>query len=361
MSDDPTPPTKPKGSDYFKSAWAWAGIIFTSLGAVNNAFKDVEPTWLKEVRPFGPLVLLAGILLITKASYSYSKAWVKYVYAKFLRDISAILSKPVAECKSAETLHCPALTEVQKLHQPFELITKAIVEKGPQAEERLFALARGFHDINEAYRDHMAENKDGSFDDANIRKPFLEQLCSRLAKIFQEAWHIDDAVVSIKRAFKDDNGPRPKRVFTYARSRACPERDGVGKMNYALDHNTAFQTAATRAHNSRFYFHSNDLRKHENYRNERETKGDDWTRYYLSTIVVPIQCKAGTTEERELIGFLTIDSSRTGVFNTESHLYVMAAVADQLFNYFRITDAIQASDQAATSGRKKLRDKGKPS
>lgn len=358
-----SPIGRPKISDYLKIAWGWVGILLTLLGGLNNAFKDIEPEWLKTLRAYqiGPIVLILGGVFIAKAAWKYANDWGRYVYARLIHDLSQQETTTNIVEAQVGTQHCGVLPEVQKLEQRLALITTSIAENGPLAEERLFALARGFHDINEAYRDHMAKCSKATMDDGSIRKPFLEKLCGRLAKIFHEAWHIDDAVVTIKRAFKDDDGTRPKRVFTYARSQQCPERDVAGRVNYALDNNTAFQTAATQAHNSRFYFHNNDLRNDPNYRNEREVMGDDWKRYYLSTIVVPIQCKKNDNDDRELIGFLTVDSLHTGVFNTEAHLYVMAAVADQLFNYFRITDEIQASNQAATSGRKKTRDKGKPS
>lgn len=337
------PLQRPKASEQFRNWWLLGSILLAVLGGVSNVFKDSAA--LKEFHAWhgGTIVLIAAAISLLIPTILFCLAWWRYCKASLCVKLTTFLQKELVTHDSCTSLS--RMTELNSRIDSIDTLLKGISEAlqkpGTSAEGQLYAVTRGFHDLNEAYRDHMTSGWDQGFDDASVRKPFLEKICGRTAQIFQEAWQIDDVVITIKRAFKEA-GSTPQKVFTFARSRPCPNRDGDGQMHYTIASNTAFLTASTEAHtNGRFFFHSNDLRLDPNYRNERGNRHENWSDFYIATMVVPIQRNDRGTNTRELFGFLTIDSLHAGSFNRESHLFLLGAIADQLSNYFWITDGRQ--------------------
>lgn len=341
------PPEPPEFRALLKRWWFWVGFVFTVLSFIHNTVKwtpSSEPEWYRDFRKnnIGFYVFIAAGAVWLVPLGIYFVRWIKYRRMLGKLVLKQTISTSLQDffgSDGARNSICNVGIRLDKLGPDLVKIFEAMQCIGPKAEERLFAVTRGIHDINESYRNHMMSHREKGFDDLADRRPFLEQLCARAAKIFSEAWQISNVVVTVKRTLKDKAGEQQMSVFTFARSCVCEQRDGDGKMNYAIEKNTAFGTASTKAQNGRYCYFSNDLRKEKNYRNERRDRGEKWEELYLSTIVVPIQCLAAQTGARdELMGFLTVDSLQTEAFNETGHLYLLAALADQLFNYFWLTD-----------------------
>ena len=127
------------------------------------------------------------------------------------------------------------------------------------------------------------------------------------------------------------------RVFcaTYQRSEENCERDAWSPKEFEVKTglNTAFDRALIYAPAKISHFHSPDLTKEKDYRNQR----DNWSHIYQSAIVVPIRCidhsKVGTKNESDDLGFLCIDTLSTNRLNDTWHIELMASFADQMYNF----------------------------
>jgi hypothetical protein len=112
-------------------------------------------------------------------------------------------------------------------------------------------------------------------------------------------------------------------------------RDGdFGAKKYYIKENTAFLKALDNKNIGISYFHSYDLRKipPDKYSNKR----GNWNELYWSTIVVPIKGlmkNERNLDESNLIGFLAVDTKSANYLNNSTHVRLLSAMADQMYNY----------------------------
>jgi hypothetical protein len=201
------------------------------------------------------------------------------------------------------------------------------------------------HNINHTYRDVLSAafgeqvvNTDADSGQKSERATVMVA-CQKIASIFS-AITLRECTVTVKLINKN-----PNNVWvcqTYARSDLNSVRDQNRLMNFSINtgENTAFDSALALAPCGISHFFSADLSKMKKdglYRNQR----DDFERYYRSALVVPIRCrdnqKAGQPGASNDIGFLCVDTLSTNRLNDRYHLALLAALADQLYNYLSLT------------------------
>lgn len=201
------------------------------------------------------------------------------------------------------------------------------------------------HKINHDYRDVLSKVFGGKqpITDPEARiveleRATLQAVCQSTAKIFNSFTHAD-CMVTVKLIDKDGDGRLS--CGTYARSQSNCERDRVEPSSFAINagQNTAFDEAIRFSPGRISHFHSydlTDLQKTDDYRNQRP----NWERYYKSAIVVPIRYlnpqRAGMPDASDDIGFLCVDTKSTYRLNDEHHLHLLAALADQMYNFMSL-------------------------
>lgn len=208
-------------------------------------------------------------------------------------------------------------------------------------------IAQIFHNINETYRNAIYElfgkNVSSTTKKELLTKETktLEEICQLIGRIFNKVTSAE-CIVTVKLVCQCESGSGKKFAETYARNLATPERDNGIRNKYDIGNgeNTAFDKAVERSPNGEpSNFLSNNLkimRENEEYKNQRQ----DFLNHYQSTIVVPIRKvnkeKTGTENEFYTIGYLTVDSKSTDVFE-KYHVYVLSALAYQMCIFFSFT------------------------
>lgn len=209
----------------------------------------------------------------------------------------------------------------------------------------LRSMARLFYEINEIYKSKLQESFFGSSPLTNpgdliaTEKLVLRSVCHRIENIFSSA--IDrQCMVTVKLVLEKD-----EKIFaqTYVRSQELCPRDNPERTLFEVKtgQNRAFDAALMpRADGRPAHFFSADLSKlthsDSDYSNERQ----HYISYYKSVLVVPIQGErsAGGAKptEPDLLGYLCVDTLSTHRLNDRYHLYMLAALSHQMYNFMSL-------------------------
>jgi hypothetical protein len=202
-------------------------------------------------------------------------------------------------------------------------------------------LIKILHRVNHDYRDMLSgafKNQPHDFTRSQYfdflkrgEKTTLKSVCQKVAKIYTAFTH-SDCTVTVKLITQVDG---KSFCATHERSEELCPRDIGQPRQFELNTgaNTAFDKALMFANGMISHFHSDDLTKENAYRNQR----DHWSDFYKNTIVVPIRSvdftKLGTKDASSEIGFLSVDTLSTNRLNNTWHLELLAAFADQMYNF----------------------------
>ena len=204
---------------------------------------------------------------------------------------------------------------------------------------KLKEVANSFREINSIYRDRLFSAFHGENPVTNrkllvdIEKSTIVSVCQRVVQIFSKITG-KSCVVTVKLLTKEKKDKW--YVTSYARSENDSERDKTKPNRFEVNtgQNTAFDEALmpdTTGHITHFF--SGDLKKHKHYINQRP----HWEKYYQSAIVVPIRCMGVEGKSvREDIGFLCVDTNSRNRLNNNHHVTMMAALADQMYNFMSL-------------------------
>jgi len=201
---------------------------------------------------------------------------------------------------------------------------------------------RFIHDINHEYRNILNETFGVALQNSEPIDPILvtrereiiETVCNRIALIYAGLTS-RPCIVTVKVITKENGS---SFCHTYARSEPKCRRDRDGGPDvYAIGHgeNTAFEVALNSDPSGISHFFGGDLpkmKKQNRYRNQR----DNFEKYYKSTIVVPIRSQSCQQREANNRGFLCVDTLSTHCLNDGYHVELLAAFADQMYNFFSL-------------------------
>lgn len=198
-------------------------------------------------------------------------------------------------------------------------------------------IAWNFKAINTIYRDALTECFAGNspMSDKSLLMPIEKQtiiaICQRIAQIYSKIIS-KDCMVTVKVLTREEN-----RLYatTYGRSLSNCDRDTTEPTKFAVNEgmNTAFDKGLMKDSSGGIpHFYSADLTKHKNYRNERQ----DYLDCYKSALLVPIRKVATRNHQGEDIGFLSVDTKSRNRLNNEHHLVMLAALSDQMYNFFSL-------------------------
>lgn len=206
----------------------------------------------------------------------------------------------------------------------------------------LRGLSEVFYEINQIYRDKLRElfcSESPVTDPENLlaeEELALKGVCQRVENIFSRVLN-RNCMVTVK-LVTTENG----KCFahTYVRSQELCLRDNPERVKYVVGsgENTGFDEAlAKRSDGLPPHFFSADLKPHSGgYSNQRQ----HFDRHYRSTIVVPIRGvnkgKESTAGEFDLIGFLCVDTMSINRLNNGYHLFMLAALANQMYNFMSL-------------------------
>ncbi|MCX6376780.1 MAG: hypothetical protein NTU88_12240 [Armatimonadetes bacterium] len=180
------------------------------------------------------------------------------------------------------------------------------------------------HQVAHSFRDKLIEVvHDQSVDEAffvgelDLVKSIFDRMtggnCAACIKVFIES---------------EDDEPTLKTLCRDTRSQA-----DRGLMDMSLEFKVSKNTAFNVIMNGgKRWFASNDLTEEGNYLNDTP----HFEKHYTSAIVVPIRSKWDNNYYHD--GFLAVDSLQPGVFDTDNHPYLLAAIGDLLqpmLSYYR--------------------------
>jgi hypothetical protein len=198
-------------------------------------------------------------------------------------------------------------------------------------------LTYNLHRINHIYRDILSKNFSSGAE--QIKKKLVKDEMDTMKSICQNIMTIysglikKKCVVTIKFINKDGNGR--SYCETYVRSEDnCPRDNETPRIfEVGTGHNTAFDRALQpRSSKKCSYFYSPDLTIERAYSNERQHYSD----HYRSVVVVPIRFygeRPVFVLNNDDLGFLCVDTASTYRLNEGAHVELLAAFADQLYNF----------------------------
>ncbi|MBF0555506.1 MAG: hypothetical protein HQK96_13275 [Nitrospirae bacterium] len=171
----------------------------------------------------------------------------------------------------------------------------------------------------------------------NCEGETIHSVCEKIEKIYFSLTG-KPCLVTVKLIRpKDEKGDTYCEI--YARSETNCRRDDLGKKLFEVsEENTVFHKALQRRgmNEDCSHFHSEDLTKEDNYRNERQ----NWKNFYKSTIVVPIRYHPKQELRKKVIpddlGFLCVDTRSTNRLKKGAHVQILAALADQMYNFLSL-------------------------
>lgn len=215
--------------------------------------------------------------------------------------------------------------------------------------QRLRRCAPELHDINHLYRDTLfnlcSRRRLGRKEPPRTQEELfrlevdvLRQVCQKIANIF---WHVTGrkCVVTVKLVIQKHD--LSMGCFTWAGSDRPEERKEPEARLSTIDeeHNPGFFEALKLRRGYFSYFHGADLRRlaAENlFRSDRPS----WESFYASSIVVPIRHveRGGLPDENvcDNIGLLCVDTESPNRLNPTYHVQLLAAFADQMYNFMNI-------------------------
>ena len=208
-------------------------------------------------------------------------------------------------------------------------------------ENRAFReCVKALHRINHDYRDtlcaifrHTGHKPDLQHRDyaTESERKTVKSVCQKIAKIYTGLTH-SDCTVTVKLVTRLGE---KMMCETYERSEENCRRDAgpIRQFEINTGANTAFDKAIMYTSEATSHFHSSDLMAENSYRNQR----DHWADYYRSCIVVPIRSvyldKIGSKDYSDDIGFLCVDTMSTYRLNNTWNVELLAAFADQMYNF----------------------------
>ena len=166
-------------------------------------------------------------------------------------------------------------------------------------------------------------------------KETLGSVCQRISKIYTMAIG-RPCLVTIKLVGKSDDG---LYVQTYVRSESQCLRDQTMPNKFILNtnQNTCYDDATLPGVGAKpSHYFSPNLRDDENYNSQRLKH----LQYYKSILVVPIRGELSRPDSLEkvtdLVGFLAVDTMSTNRLNSTYHLYMLAALSHQIYNFISL-------------------------
>lgn len=203
-------------------------------------------------------------------------------------------------------------------------------------------MAKYIHEINHDYRNALRDmfvkgattiNRDNLM---LAEAETIKSVCQKIGKIYSRLIG-KECTVTVKLITEENK--KTSYCTTYARSELNSDRDSTSPSNFEIGtgKNLAFDTALRYSPISLSYFFSADLpkdHKEGRYTNERQ----HFNKFYKSAIVVPIRCiPKNKNEKSDDIGFLSIDTMSRNRLNNTFHHVLLAAFADQMYNFFGLT------------------------
>lgn len=202
-------------------------------------------------------------------------------------------------------------------------------------------MAKLFYEINEIYKKKLQESFFGNnpitkaSDLIASEQLVLRSVCQRIENIFSRA--IDRQCMVTVKLVTDTDGKLAAQ--TYIRSQELCLRDNPTREFFEVGTgaNTAFDQARMPTANGRPpHYYSADLEKQPGYSNERQHH----LRWYKSVLVVPIQgervSQSGQPVTPDLVGYLCVDTLSTNRLNDRYHLYMLSALAHQMYNFMSL-------------------------
>lgn len=188
------------------------------------------------------------------------------------------------------------------------------------------------HEINHLYRNKLYEmfhSSDPVYDSKELlrhEKKVLKAVCERIARLFT-ALIGRECTATIKIITKENNGKTFCHTYVRSIEQSARDTNPPEKFEIGTGKNTAFDKALLKSLDKPSHFFSPDLSKEKDYANQRS----NYQKFYMSTIVVPIRhC---SPESEDVMGYLCIDSLAKNRLNDKEHLQLLAAFADQIYNF----------------------------
>lgn len=205
----------------------------------------------------------------------------------------------------------------------------------------LRGLSEVFYEINLIYKNTLYQLFSGS---APVTNPtdllteeerVLRSVCQRIENIFASVIG-RNCMVTVKLITKENS---KYYAHTYVRSQELSKRDSSEKLKFVVgtgDNNGFDKALSNRSDGLPLHFYSPDLQKDTDYSNQRQ----HYYRHYRSTLVVPIcgenKGKEGTPDQFDRVGFLCVDTLSTNRLNNRYHLYMLSALANQMYNFMSL-------------------------
>ena len=198
------------------------------------------------------------------------------------------------------------------------------------------------HRINHDYRNVLSvlfgDRDVCPTDEARVKAEVrtLQSVCQKLSATFHDLTR-KPCIVSVKLIITHDGHAYCE---TLVRSETMSRRDEGELVRFSLNtgRNPALDEALAYRPGRKSYFYSADLTKEKEgtYTNDRA----NWRQFYRSEIVCPIRyVKAssdGRPATRDDIGFLIVDTMSTNRLNEGSHVELLGACADQMYNFMSL-------------------------
>jgi len=218
-------------------------------------------------------------------------------------------------------------------------------------------IAKDFFEINQIYRHALSERflLSPETDSARIldrEAVALRAVLQRIENIFSRVT-LRPCTVTLKLVV-----PLGDRLLarTYLRSEDLSIRDFEGYSDYEIGtgKNTELDNSLLPNEESKpHHYFSPNLRLDSGFACERNS----YMNFYRSILVVPIHSATNVhtalVYRKELVGFLSVDTMSVHRLNNGYHLYMLAALANQMFSFMSVvrgkhTDAATASISSAT-------------
>lgn len=205
----------------------------------------------------------------------------------------------------------------------------------------LRGMSRIFYEINLLYKEQLQRAFLGNSPISEIRSlvdaesAVLRAVCQRIAKIYTLAIG-RPCVVTIK-LVRVEGSDFFAQTYVRSEERSLRDKNGTRYFNLGTGENSSLDTAVRPSASALpCHFYSADLTKEKNYCNQRQ----HYENYYKSVLLVPIRGEgdmdqpAGT--EQDLVGFLSVDTMSTNRLNDSYHLYMLSALAHQMYNFIAL-------------------------
>lgn len=203
-------------------------------------------------------------------------------------------------------------------------------------------MAKHFYEINEIYKLQLRSSFFGpspiTDQDARLaaEAKALRAVCQRISQIFSRAIS-RECMVTVKLVTREQGRWLAQ---TYARSQELAGRDHPESTKFSVGtgRNTGFDQALISKSDGRpSYFFSPDLTKvPTDYSNERQ----HYLKFYRSTLVVPIRGYKSNEQDPDAdldhIGYLCVDTRSANRLNDNYHLYMLAALEHQMYNFMSL-------------------------